>query len=344
METTSGQLAISVPQLIELQGLDGDAQKDKYEEFQFNNIKQDPTVVAEAQEIASEEDQVREAGFYDIDQAFLETDPTAINTWHPTDSQILQAHSAGMNLNEYVEYMHQLAMGDAGDYSKLPKYTDDQLRASGLLDYSHFQDELQMAGYRKDLYLYNEETREFTLNPNVTNSAIPSTQQSFISRYTPTYLLQARQEYADMVHGLNEKNQNEVDNYNANLMKELSSYGKHYDSIVADINNQRLYEGRSDLLYYDVGKMYNQNKIEFSALSDKLKDAPANVVSQDVAMGRQLGDKVSIKEKYTLDDTQYRNVKLNIESKNITDPSEEQVNQAIQEVKSAPADAPPMAS
>jgi hypothetical protein len=59
-----------------------------------------------------------------------------------------------------------------------------------------------MGGYRKDLYLYNEETRQFTLNPNVTNSAIPSTKQTFISRYTPRYLLQARQEYADMIHGL----------------------------------------------------------------------------------------------------------------------------------------------
>jgi len=289
METTAGQLSISVSQLVELQSLSGEAQKDKYEEFQFDNIKQDPVVVAEAQEIAKEEDQVREAQFYDIDQAFLETDPTAINTWHPTDSQILQAHSAGMNLNEYVEYMHQLAMGEAGDYSKLPKYTDEQLRASGLLDYSHFQDELQMAGYRKDLYLYDPETRQFTLNPNVSNSAIPSTQETFISKYTPRYLLQARQEYADMIHGLNEKNQNEVDNYNANLMKELSSYGKHYDSIVADINNQRLYEGRRDLLFYDVGKMYNQNKIEFSALSDKLKDAPTttNVISQDAATAKQ---------------------------------------------------------
>jgi hypothetical protein len=294
METTAGQLAISVPQLIELQGLSGDAQKDKYQEFQFNNIKQDPTVVAEAQEISSEEDQVRESGFYDIDQAFLETDPTAINTWHPTDSQILQAHSAGMTLQEYVDYMHQLAKGSLGDYTKLPKYTDEQLRASGLLDFSHFQDELQLGGYRKDLYLYNEETRQFTLNPNVTNSAIPSTQQTFISRYTPRYLLQARQEYADMIHGLNETNQSEVDNYNNTLMRELSSYGKHYDSIVADINNEKLYEGRSDLLFYDIGKIYNQNRIEFSALSDKLSDAPSvNVVSQDTAMSRQLGDKVS---------------------------------------------------
>jgi hypothetical protein len=289
METTAGQLAISVPQLIELQGLTGDAQKDKYQEFQFNNIKQDPTVVSEAQEISSEEDQVRQAGFYDIDQAFLETDPTAITTWHPTDSQILQAHSAGMNLNEYVDYMHQLAKGEAGDYRKLSKYNDAELRASGLLDYSHFQDELQMAGYRKDLYLYNEETRQFTLNANVTNSAIPSTKQTFISRYTPRYLLQARQEYADMIHGLNETNQSEVDNYNANLMRELSSYGKHYDRIVSDINNERLYQGtKSDLLFYDVGKIYNQNRIEFSAISEKLSDAPTNIISQDEAMTRQL--------------------------------------------------------
>jgi len=345
IETTAGQLDITVPQLIQLQGLQGEAQKDKYQEFQFDNIKQDAKVVSEAKEIASEEDQVRQAGFYDIDQAFLETDPTGINTWHPTDSQILQAHSAGMNLNEYVDYMHQLAKGEAGDYSKLPKYTEDQLRASGLLDYSHFQDELQMAGYRKDLYLYNPETRQFTLNPNVTNSAVPSTQETFISRYTPKYLLQARQEYGDMIHGLNNKNQSEVDNYNANLMKELSSYGKHYDSIVADINNERLYEGRSDLLYYDVGKMYNQNKIEFNPLSDKLSDAPkVNVVSQDVATGRQLAQKVSIKEKYTLSDTQYRNVKLNIQSKNIKSPDTQQLETAVQEVKSFPDDAPPMAS
>jgi hypothetical protein len=336
METTAGQLDITIPQLIHLQGLSGDKQKDKYQEFQFDNIKQDPVVVAEAKEISSEEDQVRQAGFYDIDQAFLETDPTAINTWHPTDSQILQAHSAGMNLNEYVQYMHELSKGETGDYTKLPTYTWEERRQSGLLDYYHFRDELAVAGYRKDLYFYDENTGKFRLNPNVTNSAIPSTQNTFISRYTPTYLLKARQEYADMIHGLNEKNQNQVDNYNNNLMKELISYGKHYDSIVANINDERLYEGRSDLLFYDVGKMYNQNKIEFSALSDKLSDVPKdNIISQDEATGRQLGQQVSIKEKYTLDSTQYKNVKLDLESKNIVDATPEQINQSVETVKSS---------
>ena len=340
METTAGQLDISVPQLITLQGLTGDAQKDKYQEFQFDKIKQDPVVVNEAQEIAKEEDQVRGVGFYDIDQAFLETDPTAIDTWHPTDSQILQAHAAGMNLNEYVEYMHQLAMGEAGDYTKLPKYTEAELRASGLLDYSHFQDELQMAGYRKDLYLYNPETRQFTLNPNVTNSAIPSTQNKFISKYTPRYLLQARQEYADMIHGLNEKNQNEVDNYNANLMKELTSYGKHYDSIVANINDERLYQGRSDLLFYDVGKVYNENKIEFNNLSDQLSDAPAiGVLSKEDAKGRQLNETSRMERKqqaaqsYGLSVSDYNAVKQGLANQGVKNVTQGQINQAVKNFK-----------
>jgi hypothetical protein len=344
METTSGQLDVTINQLIELQKLEGEAQKDKYQEFQFNNIKQNQNVVEQAKEISKEEDQVREANFYDIDQALFETDPTAINTWHPTDSQILQAHSAGMNLNEYTDYMHQLAKGEAGDYKLLRKYSDTELRASGLLDYSHFQDELQMAGYRKNLYTYNPETRQFTLNPNVTNSAIPSTQESFISRYTPKYLLKARQEYADLIHGLNEKNQKEIDNYNANLTKELSIYGRNYDSIVASINDERLYQGRSDLLFYDVGKIYNQNKLEFNKINSKLSDAPSvNVKSQDEVMGRQLGQQVNLQEKYTLTDDQYRNVKLDLQSKNIKSPDNQQLEQAVQEVKSSP-DAPPAAS
>ena len=135
---------------------------------------------------------------------------------------------------------------------------------------------------------------------------------------TPKYLLKARQEYADLIHGLNEKNQNDIDNYNANLAKELSSYGKHYDSIVASINDERLYQGRTDLLFYDIGKIYNQNKLEFNALSSKLSDSVnVNVKNQDETMGRQLGQQVNLQEKYTLTDDEYRNVKLDLQSKGI---------------------------
>jgi hypothetical protein len=338
MENTSSSMKISIPQLIELQGLTGEKQTSKYEQFQFDNMKQNQQTVLEAKEISSEEDQVRQADFYDIDQAYLETDPTAISHWHPTDSQILQAHAAGMNLNEYVNYMHQLSLGKAGDFTKLPKYTDEQLRASGLLDYSHFQDELQIAGYRKDLYLYDPKTRQFTLNPNVTNSAPPSTQESFISRYTPKYLIEARNKYADMVHGLNQENQHEVDNYNTNLMKELSSYGKHYDSIVASINNERLYQGRSDLLFYDVGSIYNQNRLEFNPInvSEKTKaEQSLDTTLQQMSYEQRLiqQEKQEALERYDVTAQQYSQVKTDLVNMGIRDPTQERVQARVDVVK-----------
>ena len=290
MENTAGQLQVSVPQLIELQGLSGDAQRDRYQNIQFDNIKQNPVVVRQAQEIARQEDLVRQAGFYDLDQAYLESDPTNITSWHPTDSQILQAHAAGMNLNEYTAYMHQLSRGQAGDYSKLPQYSEQEQRASGLLDYSHLQDELQMAGYRSDLYLYDAETRQFTLNPNVTNSQIPETENAFVSRYTPQRLLEARNQYNQAITGLNHMEQSRVDNYNNNLMRELSSYGRHYDQMVASYNDELLYQGRSDLLFYDVQSVYNENRLQLNPHNQQLAGIQGvdGVTSRAEATSQQL--------------------------------------------------------
>ena len=125
-----------------------------YRKFQFNYAKMDDKTVGEAIAISKEEDAVREAGYYDIDQAYLTTDPTAVGIWKPTDSQILQAHSAGMTLQMYVNYMHELSKGKTGDFSKLPDYNPEDIKASGILDFSHFQDELQMGGYDKNMYIY----------------------------------------------------------------------------------------------------------------------------------------------------------------------------------------------
>lgn len=346
METTAGQLSVTVPQLIELQGLTGEAQKNRYEEIQFNNIKQDPVVVAEAQEIAREEDLVRNAEFYDIDQAYMLSDPTNITNWRPSDSQILQAYNAGMTLREYTDYMHELAKGEDADFTRLPQYTQEQIEQFTESDVEAFQAELQMSGH-DGLYTWDSQNRSWILHDEVGNSAVAS--QSFLNRYTPRYLLQARQEYADMIHGLNQSNQAEVDNYNANLLRELTSYGRHYDALVADINNERLYAGRSDLLFYDVGKIYNENKIEFTPLSDRLRDAP-NVLSENEATGRQLGEesraekKRAAAEKYGLTVPQYENMKRTMASKGITNVTQEQVDQAAQEIKSSAANAQPTTS
>jgi hypothetical protein len=55
--------------------------------------------------------------------------------------------------------MHQLAKGEAGDYTKLPKYNDEQLRASGLLDYSHFKMNYKWQVIEK-IYIYIMKKRD----------------------------------------------------------------------------------------------------------------------------------------------------------------------------------------
>jgi hypothetical protein len=197
IEHTAGKMNLSVPQLIQLQGLPEDKQNEMYRKFQFDYAKMDDKVVGEAISISKEEDAVREAGYYDIDQAYLTTDPTAVSIWKPTDSQILQAHSAGMTLQMYVNYMHELSKGKIGDFSKLPNYDPQDIWQSGILDFSHFQDELQMGGYDKNMYSYNPKTLSITLNSGVSNVPIPSTQNHFVSKYTPQNVLQMRQETAD---------------------------------------------------------------------------------------------------------------------------------------------------
>ncbi len=331
METTAEQMNISIPQLVRLQGTPIDQQDRVYEGFQFDNIKTNQEAVSEAQTIAKEEDAVRNGAikYYDIDQAYLESDPTNLTTWNPSDAQILQAYQAGLTLREYTDYMHELAKGEDGDFSRLPVYTQEQIKQFTQEDVAHFEDELSMSGH-KGLYTWDEKNRNWVIhNQNDTTQ--------YTSQYTPGRLLKARKEYANMIHGLNDQNQQEVDNYNANLMRELSSYGRHYDSIVADINNERLYQGRNDLLFYDIGKIYNNNKMEFKPLSTIASNN--NVSNNNVS-----NNNVSIKQKYGLSDRQYADVKNDIVSKNIKDPNMEQVETAVQEVKSSSSSSPPMAS
>jgi hypothetical protein len=306
MDDTATNLEVTIPQLIELQGMTGETQRDKYQEFQFDRVKTQQPVVEQAGELVKEQDAVRAAGFYDIDQAYLETDPTAIGQWHPSDSQILQAHAAGMDLNQYVAYMQQLALGETGDYTKLPTYTEDQLRQSGLLDYSHLQDELQKAGYRRDLYVYDPETRLFTINPNAPSLPNQGEAKSFISQYTPQYLAKARQEYADMIHGLNEKNQAQVDAYNTNLLAEISAYGKEYDAMVASQNEYILSHGGSttQLLHYHGDDVFNKYRLEYNPLADSLPTKDKIVVDGGSAPSERLN----------MTTTQYDTMKHNLQN------------------------------
>ena len=217
--------------------------------------------IKDARSISKEEDTVREANYYDIDQAYLTTDPTAVGTWKPSDSQILQAHSAGFSLQQYVDYLHELAKGPDGDFSDLPVYSKEDTRASGILDFSHFKDELQMGGFDKDMYSYNADTLSITLNKNY--STVPGTSNKFVSKYTPENVLRNRQHTVDLLHGLDRQNQALVDEYNTDLRKHLSVFGANYNKQVASINDNRSYHGQSNLLVFDEQAAYDRNHLEF---------------------------------------------------------------------------------
>jgi hypothetical protein len=279
MDNASNRLKITVPQLIQLQGLDRTTAVREYGNMQFERQKENPEDVRQAAELSDANLRVKQAGFYDLDQAVLETDPTHIDAWHPTDSQILQAHAAGMNLNEYVAYMGELAKGQAGDYQNLPQYDQEERRRIGYLDYGHLQDELQLAGYDPRMYSYNPNTRQFTLNPNVSN--VPSTDRRrlYASRYTPSALRKSRSEYADMVHGLNHDTQQQVDSFNTQLREELLQHGNEYENMV---NAQNEYIARTQrnpehMLHYNVEKIYDRNKLTFHPLSDHTPPAGQTV-------------------------------------------------------------------
>lgn len=347
MEHAASQLEVTIPQLIELQKLEGDAQQTRYQQFQFDRIKTQTDVVESAGHLAKEQDTARAAGFYDLDQAFLETDPTDIEQWHPSDSQILQAHAAGMNLNQYVAYMHELAKGTAGDFKKLPTYTAEQLRQYGLEDRDHFFDELAMVygeGAGRQMYDYDPETRTFTPKQGVHLLPNHNEASAFISRYTPAYLTKARKEYADMIHGLNERNQAQVDAYNSVLRQEISEYGVKYNQMVADQNAYLLMSGAnpSQLLHYNADEVYMKNRLEYNPLSDALPDHERQVVGRTLVSAPNLpaaGESAryarteAAAARYDLSVDQYHTLKHNIQSQDVTDPSPQRVAQEVADIK-----------
>jgi hypothetical protein len=279
MDEASTRLKVTIPELIRLQGMERSDAVREYNDIQFDRQKEKSTDVQDARTLTDTMIRVRKAGFYDLDQAMLETDPTSIDSWKPSDSQILQAHAAGMNLNEYVEYMAELAKGEAGDYENLPEYSQDERRRIGMLDYSHFRDELQIAGYDPGLYSYNPKTRQFTRNPNI--STIPSVdrRRQFISQYLPENLRRMRHDYAHMIHGLNQDAQHQVDSYNTRLLEELRAHGNEYKEMV-DAQNQYIANTQRNpehFMHFNIKDVYNLNKLTFHPLSDHMPPAGQSV-------------------------------------------------------------------
>jgi hypothetical protein len=262
-------------------------------------------------------------------------------------------------LNQYVAYIHELAKGDAGNFDGLPKYTEEELRKYGLDDAAHLRDELQLSGRDPNLYTYDPNTRQFKRNDALSGRRLDG---EYVSQYTPGYLKRGREEYAEMVHGLNAENQAKVDAENAKIHEQLSVYGKNYNRTVSAENNALMRQPvlPSHLLHFSVENAYNQTKLTYDPLSDKLydagkhgavtsaSDAPKNPIltaiqnmANDITSAvneaasqmvvQQQRDEVSAKKLGLQTAEQYRSVQEELRSNNQLSPTHEQVQQAVQD-------------
>ena len=286
MNAASKRLAVTIPQLIELQSMnDLQKQKTQYKAIQFDNAKANKDVVEQAKDIITEESQVQRLGFYDIDSAFLQTDPTSITKWNPSDAQILQASNSGMTLQQYIDYLSELQKGEDGDPTKLQAYTNQQITSQGVTDYAHLQDELRMAGLSQDLYSYDPRTRKYTLNPHVSTTPDMKQALSYQSKFTPAYLTEAREEYAKMVTNMNNTTRSDVADYNSALRSHLVNEAYKYQQNAEAYNiylAQQSTAPITHLLSLDVNKLYSANALDFHPLSTTMpnRQATQQVVDQ----------------------------------------------------------------
>ena len=186
-----------------------------------------------------------------------------------------------MPLDEYVIYIHQLALGEAGDYSKLPNYTPEQELALKQADFKHFQDELVLGHYDRNLYIQDAQGN-IVINPNAPTLPNIDNMNEFITdTFEPAYLTQARHEYSNMVHNLNEHNQAEVDDYNADVRRQLSVFGANYDEMVEGQNDYiaRHALSTTSLLVFDQSKYLSQYLLDYNPLKDTFPTAGSSGAS-----------------------------------------------------------------
>jgi hypothetical protein len=165
IEESAKNINVTPEQYLTLQKTPDMEQKNLYDKYQFENKQADPEAVEQAVKIASVEDNVRDHGYYDLDIALLKNDPTSIESFKPTDSQIYIAHSAGLTLQQYYNYIHELAKGPAGNFDNLPQLTDAEKSRLGFEDFEQFQTEVGLAGQNPDAYGYDFQNYQIFLKP-----------------------------------------------------------------------------------------------------------------------------------------------------------------------------------
>ena len=280
MIATADRMNITLPQLVILQQTPPERQARLYQNYQFDVLKQNNQVVGEVIDLNNQVDFANQTGqdFYDIDQYRLHgmTDEQR-SIWNPVEAQIYLAHQAGMSLQQYNDYLHELGKGNRGDFNNLPEYTELQLRQQFDADIEHFYAELAMSGHEGE-YIYNPQTQSFELNPNSASYGAPMAMSMMTTRtfqidpFIPASLAKSNQDFSDMAHGVNQSQAAEADAYNLQLAMELGTFDAEHRRAVADYNAYHNIRGLDGGVYFNAEEEYQRRRAVYNPISENIYD------------------------------------------------------------------------
>ena len=267
MEDTATRYHITRSQLIGLQMEKDDAVRNHlFQAYQFEALRMNTQTVDES--LAMDQfmnDTVLAQGFYSIDQYQLDEDPEYYATFDPMKSQIYQSHELGMTLRQYIDYLHQLGMGEAGSYNNLPEYTVQEIEQQRQADYVEFENELALSGHSGE-YTYDPLTGIFTpVSGAVANDRL------LFDPYLPDDFVSSHKSFGNMMHGLNESNQKATDDYNLEVITKVGEYHRDYQRLTEAYNAQMFRTG-GEYMLYDPETVIQKNVIVFKPVSENMND------------------------------------------------------------------------
>ena len=273
MEETAARYHITRSQLIGLQlETDDNVRTHLFQAYQFETLRMNSQTVDESLAMDNfMRDTVLAQGFYDKDQYQLDEDPEYYLVWNPMESQIYQSHELGMTLRQYVDYLHQLGMGEAGSYNNLPQYTAEEIQQQRTDDYYAFDNELAISGHTGE-YDYDPNTGIFT--PNAGKPYAPQEGQYhrlLYDPYLPDDFVSTHKSFSNMMHGLNESNQRANDEYNLKVIEQVGQYHIEYQRLTEAYNAEMFRTGGQYMLY-DPDTVIQKNIITYKPQSENIND------------------------------------------------------------------------
>jgi hypothetical protein len=93
MDNTARRMGVTTKQLIDIQIAPEKDRDSVFKQISLENMGKSQSDVETAQKIIDNQNKAKQAGAYDVDEYLLETDPTLLGVWRPTDSARLLTSS-----------------------------------------------------------------------------------------------------------------------------------------------------------------------------------------------------------------------------------------------------------